>query len=120
MASHGLIRLKTPAGLFSVPFPIRTNVWYEVRIELRDGLVNTYINGNLIHYRIPYGNGMPDGQIGVEPFGFVLLRRDRREREGVHGAGPNRLAGFNVIRHRHRRAAARIVIHGHRRVTRFQ
>ena len=62
-------RLQTPAGLFAVPFTIFPDVWYEVRLEVGNGVVNTYVNGIPVHVGIPLGGVVPDGVIGVGSYG---------------------------------------------------
>lgn len=69
MASHDLARLQTQLGLFPVPFPLESHRWYTVRVEVSDGMINTYIDGTQCHYMVPFGAAEPDGQIGVGSYG---------------------------------------------------
>jgi hypothetical protein len=73
MASENTVRLQT--GIFGnstiwlSPYPLSADTWYEVRIELGDGVVSVHVDGNLIFDHIPLGAAEPDGVIGFGSYG---------------------------------------------------
>ena len=61
---YGEARL-TIGGILGDWIPIRECVWYDVRIEVADGVVNTFLNGEAVHRDVWMGGTVPDGKIGV-------------------------------------------------------
>ena len=66
MASRGTARLSV-GGIFiwGPPYPIERNVWYDVRIEIGEGLIDAYVNGDPVYEDAWLGGVIPDGVIGL-------------------------------------------------------
>ena len=66
MASRATARLSV-GGIFiwGPPFPIERNVWYDVRIEIGEGLIDAYVNGHAVYEDAWLGGVAPDGVIGI-------------------------------------------------------
>lgn len=71
------------AGIFiwGIPFQIERNVWYVVRLDIGEGLIDAYVNGNPVYEDAWLGGITPDGVIGVgsyfadAEFDYVRVRR---------------------------------------------
>ena len=66
MASGSTARLSV-GGIFiwGPPYPIERNVWYDVRIEIGEGLIDAYVNGDPVYEDAWLGGVTPDGVIGL-------------------------------------------------------
>ena len=66
MASRATARLSV-GGIFiwGPPFPIERNVWYDVRIEIGEGLIDAYVDGYPVYEDAWLGGVAPDGVIGI-------------------------------------------------------
>ena len=69
MAGSGVRLQAAPGSLFSVPFGIVAGVWYDVRVEVGDGTVTTYVEGVRLHHQVSLSGAIPDGRIGIGSYG---------------------------------------------------
>ena len=66
MKSRGTARLSV-AGIFiwGPSFPIENKIWYDVRLDIGEGLIDVYVNGHQVYEDAWLGGVTADGVIGV-------------------------------------------------------